>query len=180
MATMTPADLRDHKKSPKTLSAYPVFKGLNKKNNHFPKPLDSLGRRKGAHASGLVPVSEHHFAFFLYRDGEILSDRAFYGYLFCKLANGTLSPICEFHWHPSHKGLHCKLPCNTTLNYSGRLLVNAPELDLNIPGSLDPADDSDRRVLIRLFCAACGVTIPWDDEDEVPPSSEPPQKDFFQ
>lgn len=161
---MEPRELKAHKDALKILNAYPAFKPLNKKNNNLPKPLDGLGRRKNAHATGLLTLSDTHSAFFLYRDGEILTDRAFYGFLFCHLANGSLSPLHEFHWHPSHKGLHCKMPCKTQTNYSGRQLSQAPEFNLSMDRPYDPAVLSDRTHLIRLFCRACGVTMtPQDD-----------------
>lgn len=179
---MTPKELAAHKSSFKTMNKYPTFKPLTKKNNGFPKPLDALGRRKGAQASGLIKVSGTHSIFFLFRDGEILTDRAFYGYLFCHLQNNDLSTIFEFHWHPSHKGLHCKLPCRTSLSYVGRLLVNAPELSINMSQPHNPAEETGRQALIRLFCKACGVTITIsDDEDHSSLASEPsPQGDLFQ
>ena len=161
---MEPRELKAHKDAPKTLNSYPAFKPLNKKSNSFPRPLDALGRRKNAHATGLLSVSDTHSAFFLYRDGEILTDRAFYGFLFCHLENGSLYPLHEFHWHPSHKGLHCKIPCKTQIDYKGRQLVQAPEFNLSMVRPHDPANESDRNHLIRLFCKACGVTMEPKDE----------------
>lgn len=162
---MDPRELRGHKLAQKTLSSYPTFKPLSKKNNNFPRPLDMLGRRKNAYASGLIAVSDTHSAFFLYRDGEILTDRAFYGYLFCTLSSGSLFPLHEFHWHPSHKGLHCKLPCKTEMNYSGRLLQLAPEFNLSMARPYDPANEGDRNHLVVLFCRACGITMTAPDDD---------------
>lgn len=164
---MEPRDLKAHKDALKILNSYPSFKPLNKKNNSFPKPLDTLGRRKNAHATELLSLSDTHSAFFLYRDGEILTDRAFYGFLFCHLENGNLYPLHEFHWHPSHKGLHCKIPCKTHINYSGRQLIQAPEFNLSMDRPYDPATSGDRNHLIRLFCRACGVTMtPQDDTQQ--------------
>lgn len=156
---MTPIELREHKRHCKKISALPTFTPLNKKNNRLPRPLDQLGRRKDAHSSGMIRVSDSHVAFFLYRDGEILTDRSFYGYLFCELQNSTLSTLYEFHWHPSHKGIHCKLPCNTANNYAGRLLVQAPELQIASASTLDPAKESDRKLLVEMFCKKCGIEL---------------------
>lgn len=162
---MSPLELKTHKDFPKKLSSLPVFAPLAKKNRGLPKPLDSLGRRKEVHSSGVIRVSESHVAFFLYRDGEILTDRAFYAYLFCELKNSTLYTLYEFHWHPSHKGIHCKLPCKTEKNYAGRLLVQAPELQLRPASTLDPSNESDRIELVKMFCEKCGVDLelPADD-----------------
>lgn len=158
---MTPKELQGHKHAPKALGAIPKFKELNKKNNSFPKPLDMLGRRKNAFASGLVRLSHTHEAFFLYRGGDILTDTCFYGYVFCRLANASLYPLYEFHWHPSHKGLHCKLPCNTSFDYNGRLLKGAPELSLSTDPTLDPRKENDREKLISMFCESCGIEKAW-------------------
>lgn len=165
---MTPKELQEHKLAPKSLGAIPKFKELNKKNNSYPKPLDMLGRRKNAFASGLIALSDTHEAFFLYRGGDILTDTSFYGYVFCRLANGSLYPLYEFHWHPSHKGLHCKLPCNTTLDYNGRLLKAAPELSLNSDPTLDPRKEKDREELISLFCESCGIQQGWKSANPAP------------
>lgn len=169
---MEPRALRDHKAAQKTMESIPEFRPLSKKNNQLPRPLDGLGRRKNAFATELISLSSSYRALFLYRDGEILTDKAFYGYLFACQEGGVLYPLYELHWHPSHKGLHCNLPCNTVLNYSGRLLVQAPELSLKMSRPYDPAQQGDREILIREFCRLCGVTL------RPPPPID--QKELFQ
>lgn len=175
---MKPRELKDHKSHKKRLTTAPNFQPLVKKGNKLPKPLDSLGRRRDVHCSGVIRVSDSHVACFLYRGGEILTDRAFYAYLFCELESGSLYPLYEFHWHPSHKGIHCKLPCKTDLNYSGRLLVQAPELQLEQFSTLDPLDEKDRHKLIEMFCSKCGIDLELLDEITVLPEPDP-QMDFF-
>lgn len=66
------------------------------------------------HATKQIRVSTYHQVLFWWRDGETLADRSFYGYLMCDLAQDALGIVFEFHWHPSHKGIHCKVPCETT------------------------------------------------------------------
>ncbi|WP_250529269.1 hypothetical protein [Caballeronia sp. ATUFL_F1_KS4A] len=73
-------------------------------------------------ATDLIPVSDAHCVLFMWRDGEELMDRSFYGHLLWTLPQGDLSPLLEFHYHPSHKGVHCKMPCETTIDYRNRLL----------------------------------------------------------
>ena len=165
---MEPRELKSHKQHHKSLKEYPTFSPLSKKGNKLPRPLDRLGRRKEAHGSGIVRVSDSHVAFFLYRDGEILTDRAFYAYLFCELQNETLYTLYEFHWHPSHKGIHCKVPCRTSGNYAGRLLAQAPELQITKTSSLDPANDSDRKLLVEIFCTKCGIALELTKQVEAP------------
>jgi len=174
---MSPQELKSHKEHTKRLASLPVFTPLAKKKNGLPKPLDMLGRRKEVFGSGLMKVSDTHIAFFLYRDGEILTDRAFYGYLFCELKNASLYTLYEFHWHPSHKGIHCKLPCNTDNNYAGRLLVQAPELQIQSSSSLDPANEQDRLELVRMFCEKCGVSVDFPAETKA--TSTDNQGDLF-
>lgn len=159
---MSPLELQEHKKSHKQLPAIPVFKPLTRRQNKLPKPFRTLGGPR-IFATGLIEVSDTHVVFLYWRSGEMLSDRAFYGYLLCKNHVADLSPLFEFHWHPSHKGLHCKVPCNTTLNYTGRLLPMAPELNIKTPPKLDPQVEADRLQLVTIFCDACGVKLPDQD-----------------
>lgn len=161
---MKPRELRDHKRAIKVLKDLPVFKPI--KRNTLPKPFDQLGRRSHVYAAGPISISTDHALVFLYRDGEIFTDSCFYGYFACVLANGSFSLLMEFHWHPSHKGLHCKTPCGSQENYSGRLLAHAPELNLASDCTLDPRMEGDRLELIRLFCKACNVTMKFSEADQ--------------
>lgn len=174
---MTPNELKTHKKHKKVLDSLPSFNALSKRGSKLPRPLDGLGRRKDVYVSGLIEVSNSHAVFFLYRDGQILTDRAFFGYLFCVLQNKSLNTLYEFHWHPSHKGIHCKLQCNTSLNYTGRLLVQAPELQLAPPSELDPAKEADRVKLVQMFCAKCGIHLNLPKAQDQDQASE--QGDLF-
>jgi hypothetical protein len=158
---MKPRELAKHKSAPKSLATVPTFKPLKK--NKLPKPLSRIGGGR-VKATELLRVSPDHLAILVWRDGEILTDRAFFGFLFCTLASGALSPVFEFHWHPSHKGIHCKVPCNTSSDYTNRFLPGAPELNLKTPSILDPRSENDRLVLIHLFCKACGISLPETDQ----------------
>lgn len=157
---MTPKELKAHKEAPKHLKEIPAFK--HHKRNSLPKPLKWAGRPR-TESTGLIDVSLEHTAFMCWRDGPIVTDRAFFGYLFCKLANGSLYPVFEFHWHPSHKPIHCKMPCQTELNYTDRTLPQAPELQLRTKRILDPQNHADRLQLIINFCQACGIQLPDSD-----------------
>ena len=95
----------------------------------------------------------------MWRDGEEITDRAFYGHLLWALPQGDLYPLLEFHYHPSHKGVHCKMPCETAIDYRNRLLPGAPELNLGTSRILDPRVPDDRSALVVLFCRAAGITI---------------------
>ena len=153
---MTPRDLANHKAAAKRLKETPAFKPL--KRGKLPKPFHRLGGAR-LFATDLIEVSSTHVAVFIWRDGEILTDRAFFGYLFCRLPADALYPLFEFHWHPSHKGLHAKLPCRTESDYTNRQLPGAPELALTTYGKLDPRVEVDRLRLISAFCDACGITL---------------------
>ena len=104
-------------------------------------------------------MSDSYKVLFLWRNGEILTDTAFYAYLLFNVANDALLPISELHWHPSHKSIHCKLPCKTDRDYTNRLLVQAPEFNLSGPPLLDPRIVKDRFELITTFCRVCGIDI---------------------
>lgn len=162
---MTPKELVAHKAAPKVLDEIPTFKPM--KRGKWPKPFHKMGSAR-THATDFVAVSDTHAVVFLWRDGEALTDTSFYGYLMCAMANGAHSPVFEFHWHPSHKGFHCKVPCETTLDYRNRLLVGAPELALNTNPKLDPRSDSDRLVLIVEFCDACGISLSSKNNHQQP------------
>ncbi|WP_244826568.1 MULTISPECIES: hypothetical protein [unclassified Caballeronia] len=153
---MLPQDLAAHKQVRKTLTGSPKFKQMVK--NKWPKPFNRMARPR-VHATELIRVSDDHFVLFVWRDGEQLEDRAFYAHLLCSLPKGDLYPLLEFHYHPSHKGLHCKVPCRTTSDYRNRLLPGAPELNLKSSKRFDPRAENDRGALIVLFCKATGITI---------------------
>lgn len=154
-AQMTPQDLADHKAAPKRLASAPTFHKA-KVGPKLPKPFHTM-RGPRLYATGELEVSDSHCVFFFWRDGELLTDRAFFAWLMCKLAGGQLYPLFELHYHPSHKGLHAKLPCNTTIDYTARQLPQAPELQLKTQRAYDPANPEDRLVLINQFCQACGI-----------------------
>jgi hypothetical protein len=157
---MTPQDLRAHKNAPKKLQETPVFKPQARKK--LPKSFAKLGGPR-IHSTGMLEVSASHVAFMYWRDGDILTDRSFYAYLFCRLASGSLSPLFEFHWHPSHKGFHCKTPCKTLNDYTDRALPGAPELALKTDFKLDPRNAADRTKLVLDFCGWCGISLPDND-----------------
>jgi hypothetical protein len=115
--------------------------------------------RHGSQTSDLIPVSDVHHVLFMWHDGPERTDRSFYGYLLCSVQTGALYPLFEFHYHPSHKGLHCKMPCRTQADYRNRLLAGAPELNLYASREFDPGSEQDRHELIRIFCKAVGVEM---------------------
>lgn len=163
---MSPKDLRDHKRTAKELSVHPTFKQLRR--GRLPKPFNRMGGSR-LYATDVIDLSEVHCAVFMWRDGEILTDRAFFGHLLYRLSTGAFYPLFEFHWHPSHKGLHAKLPCRTDLDYTNRMLPGAPEFQMSSRGDLDPRKEEDRSELITEFCRACGVTVVKPDDPKTRP-----------
>lgn len=154
---MLPKELAQHKLVPKRLAAVPAFRALKK--GRLPKPLHKVGGAR-FQATDVLPVSDTHSAVFMWRDGELLTDGAFFGYLFLRLEQDELFPLAELHLHPSHKGLHIKVPCDTTYDYRQRLLPGAPELALSSGvAGLDPRQESDRVKLIHRFCKAMGIAV---------------------
>lgn len=161
---MTPIDLKAHKKASKHLTSTPVFKPQAR--NKLPKPFRKLGGPR-IESTGMIDVAPSYVIFMYWRNGQIFTDRSFYAYLFFRLPNRDLSPLFEFHWHPSHKGFHCKTPCRTTSDYSNRVLVGAPELALSTNHNLDPKIHSDRMRLVSDFCKWCGVNLPDEDKNSL-------------
>lgn len=162
---MKPHDLHAHKKAPKQLKAVPVFKPQAR--NKLPKPFKKLGGSR-IESTGMMDVSADHVAFMYWRDGDILTDRSFFAYLFCRMANNDLSPLFEFHWHPNHKGFHCKTPCRTINDYTNRTLPGAIELALKTDSRLDPKNHADRLKLVMYFCELCGIVLPDNDSKTLP------------
>ena len=154
---MSPAELAQHKAAPKRLATVPTFH-KPKSGPKLPKPFHTM-RSPRLHASGPLTVSDSHRVFFFWRDGELLTDSAFLAWLMCELQGGQLYPLFEFHYHPSHKGVHAKLPCNTQSDYTSRQLPGAPELNLTTKGTLDPRTEEGRLALIHQFCKACGIQV---------------------
>lgn len=137
------------------------FKPLRKRQ--LPKPLNQLGGPRMS-ASGLLPVADDLCVAFLIRSGETLARRAFFGYLFQQTQSGLL-PLMILHYHPSHKGVHVLVNCETARDYTERQLPGAPELALRTPAeAVDPDTPQGRNQLITLFCARCGIAIAPDDE----------------
>jgi hypothetical protein len=153
---VTPRELARHKSAIKRLIDIPTFKQM--KRGKWPKPFHRMGNVR-LFATEPIAVSETHVAVFIWRDGAVLSDTAFFAHLFCRLSNNALYPLFEFHWHPSHKGIHAKLPCQTESDYTNRQLPGAPELALNTDRQFDPRAEADRLRLIAEFCDACGIVL---------------------
>jgi hypothetical protein len=153
---VTPRELIGHKRTTKVLSTYPTFRPM--KRNKWPKPFHRMGGPR-VQATEIIPVSDTHRVMFLWRDGELRTDSAFYAFLLCELSGGAFGPLMEFHLHPSHKGTHCKVPCRTSDDYTNRLLPGAPELSIDRSTTLDPRNDLDRTKLIVQFCDTCGIAL---------------------
>ena len=155
---MTPSELKWHREVLKRLEELPAFHS-GKRSIKLPRPFHKSMRGPRYHATGEVVVSPNHRAFFFWRDGPLRTDSAFFAWLMLKLPNDELYPLIEMHYHPSHKGLHVKLPCETSTDYTSRMLPNAPELNLNLPTDTDPRQESGRLKLIDRFCEICGIQL---------------------
>ena len=124
----------------------------------LPRPLDKIGGKRYL-VAGPEQVAENLVVIFLVRDGETLERRAFYAHLFQTDPSGGLLPLAILHYHPSHKGIHIVLNCQTGRDYLNRLLPGAPELALDTPPGLNPANDTDRLRLVDIFCRRCGIAL---------------------
>lgn len=157
---MNPHALRSHKKMSKRLNGPLTFKPM--KRNKLPKPFKTMGGAR-LFTTELVDVSDKHQVIFVWRDGELLTDRAFFAWLMMKVHDGKLFPLAELHWHPSHKGIHIKTPCRAEVDYTSRQLPGAIELDIHTASMYDPQSETDRDVLIGMFCRIAGVTLGRED-----------------
>jgi len=153
--------LRLHKSRPKRLIDVPVFKPA--KRGRLPKPLHQVGGAR-MHITDLLTVGGSYHACFLWRDGSLLADTAFYGWLFESRDTG-LYPLAALHYHPSHKPVHLLTPCRLERNLINRQLPGAIEFNvLNrrrdpLNRRLDPRQESDRSRLVELFCRRCGIEM---------------------
>lgn len=157
---MTPQELQAHKLAPKVLRVLPEFKPLKK--GKLPKPFSRMGGGRIS-ATGVLSVAHRYAAVFMMKDGQNFTDTHFYGHLMHRRDEGDLMPLFEFHWHPSHKGFHCKMPCRTSQDYTNRLLPGAPELAMKT-SMLDPRNEADRLQLVGVFCRACGIELANGDD----------------
>jgi hypothetical protein len=132
---MSPQELLRHKKTTKELNQMPVFASVKK--NALPKPLHRLGGAR-IKATKLIDLSGGYAIAMYWRDGEILTDTAFYAHLFIRQSATQLYPVFEFHWHPNHKGVHCKTPCKTTNDFTNRQLSQGVELAIKAGRQYDP------------------------------------------
>lgn len=129
------------------------------KRGGLPRPLDKIGCKRLL-AAGPAQVADNLLVIFLVRDGDTLERRAFFAHLFQSgLPGGGLLPLAILHYHPSHKGIHIVLNCQTDRDYLDRLLPGAPELALATPQGLNPANATDRLQLVSIFCRCCGITL---------------------
>jgi len=153
---MDARELQRHKRMPKTLEGMPEFKPLRR--GRLPKPLNTVGRPRIQATDMLQLAGGMYSVVFLWRDGTVLEDRAFFAWWFLEINADCRLPLCIFHWHPSHKGFHVQVPCQTTSDYMNRQLPGAPELSIKMNAeTLDPLDPLARVRLIEVFCRICGI-----------------------
>lgn len=144
--------LKKHKKHPKCLAVKPAFKSL--KRGRLPKPLHKMGGGR-LWATDMLPLADAYQACFIWRDGGILSDTAFFGWLFETRPLG-LYPLAVLHYHPSHKPVHLLTPCRDERDFTNRQLPGVVEFFIS-KSSLDPRNETDRLRLFEMFCSRCGI-----------------------
>ena len=149
--------LRDLIKEEKVLQEKPKFY-VGTHSRTYPKPLNLF--RGTCCVSKLLPVAEHQVVLFAYKRAAIEEDCKFYAYWGFLLTTGEYEPLMEWHYHPSHKGIHCKVPCETTLSYTSRQLVNAPELSVCLGKRPDIRTDWGVQEMIGLFCGKLNIRLP--------------------
>jgi hypothetical protein len=75
-------------------------------------------------ASRLLDVGAGMKAIFIVRSGDVLERRAFFGYLL-EEHEGALMPLAILHYHPSHKGVHMLVNCETGRDFTGRQVAGS-------------------------------------------------------
>ncbi len=151
---MNTLELINHKRLTKRLSNAPIFAKTRK--GKLAKPFHKMGGNNLYHAT--CQVSDSHVAYFFWKDGELRTDSKFYAWLML-IQGANLYPLLEFHYHPSHKPVHAKIPCDTDRDYTNITLPGAPELNIGMLGKVDPRTEIGRLKLIEAFCKACGITL---------------------
>lgn len=154
--------LKEHKKAAKLLEKVPMFRPVRR--GRLQRPFHRLGG-PSVLVSGVIPVAPDYVVLLFYKDGNILTDTHFYGYLLYRAAPNDLYPLFEFHWHPGHKGFHCKTPCQDERDFTNRTLPGVVELSMKTQ-QLDPRTDAHRTELIRIFCSACGIRLGWESVNQ--------------
>ena len=165
---MEPQELSRLKKSQKIIRSAPIFQ-KGKCSKHYPKPLNAFSNT--FLVSELIPVANDQFVVFAYRRNNEIEDCKFYGYWGTMHSENLFSPIMELHYHPSHKGIHIRVPCRTNKDYTGRSLVQAPELNIVPNQAPDIRTDQGIRQLICIFCKTAGI--------ELLDTCDPDQPDLF-
>jgi hypothetical protein len=156
---MLASQLDYHKQAAKALGSPPIFKPV--KRGKLPRPFNRMGGPR-LNATGLLPLGGDYRAIFFYRDAQAFTDSLFLGYLMYVLETGELTPLFEFHWHPSHKGFHCKTPCRDERDFTSRQLAGVRELSMKTQ-KLDPRNEAHRHELVSIFCRTCGIRLGWQD-----------------
>lgn len=146
--------LKKHKSADKRLASPPTFKSLRR--GRLPKPLDKFGGGRIA-SSDLISVGDSYHVCFAWRDGQILSDTAFFAWLFFG-APGKLFPLAILHHHPSHKPTHLLTPCRDDRDFTNRALPGVIEFNI-ADKKFDPRRPDDRDHLVHEFCVRCGITL---------------------
>lgn len=159
---MEPRELRSHKLADKSLPRPAAFRPVQR--GKLPRPFHRMGGLRLL-SSGMIDVSPQHTAIFFARNGDTLADAAFLGYLMHRSPANQLAPLFEFHWHPAHKGFHCRMPCRDARDFTGRQLAGTRELSMKTR-LLDPRVDAHRNELVAILCRACGIQLAWPDASQ--------------
>ena len=152
---MNPRQLAEFKNMKKTMEPNPSFhQGTHSKS--YPKPLNRF--KSSSMVSDLIYVADKQVVLFAYKQSELLIDCKFYAY-WGTLIDGKFTPIMIVHYHPSHKGMHAKVPCKTDRDYTSRELPGAPELQIHKDKLPDMRTERGINELITLFCKSAGIMI---------------------
>ena len=112
--------------------------------------------------SELLSVAPNQVVLFAYKRAALLEDCKFWAYWGFLLATGEFQPMAEWHYHPSHKGIHCKVPCGTDKDYTSRMLAQAPELSVCPQKMPDVRTSAGIDQLIGIVCEKLSIHMPQE------------------
>ncbi len=75
--------------------------------------------------------------------------------------------LAEWHYHSSHKGIHCKVPCGTDRDYTSRMLAQAPELSVYSQTMPDVRTLAGIDQLVSIVCERLSIRMPLSENEDL-------------
>lgn len=150
----------EYKRMVKAIPEKIIFR-KGKISKSYPRPLNAF--KNSYWVSDVLDVATNQVVCFAYKQSSSLVDSKFYAYWGLRNSKNELIPLMNFHYHPSHKGIHARFACKTTELFTSRYLVVAPELNLHKKHQPDIRTQEGINELICLFCKSAGIELPKEN-----------------